>query len=64
MLDKMIDQNGDVLSALGERGKLKRNYIETIIKILTEALSLDFQGQVLVGGGNNSNIRLDGMSGA
>ncbi len=58
---EIFGQQHDVFAAVLESGKLQRNDVETVEKVLTEFPFLDRALDIPVGGGQNSDIDIDGL---
>ena len=59
LLEEMAHKIGHVLGAFAQRRQTQRHDIQAEKQVLTEQALLDQDPQVLVGGRNNADIRLD-----
>ena len=62
--EEVVDQERNVLLALSERREMDWDHVEPVEEILTKGLFLYRLNEVLVRGGDYSNVDLDGSGGA
>ncbi len=60
-VEKVLDQQRDVLATFSQWRYLDGDHVQSVIEILAEALLPDRVLQVLVGGGDDPDIHLDGL---
>src|SRR5215208_4826658 len=58
-LQKVIDQNRNVLAALAKRRHIDRQHIDSVIKIVTKATVRHHRTQVAIRGGNHTHVNTD-----
>ena len=64
LLEELLDQRGDVLLAVAQRRNEEGDDVEPVEEVFAEVAAGDLLFEVLVGGGDDAHIDVDGMGGA
>ncbi len=64
LVEKTLDEQGDIFLALAERRQLQRNDVEAVIQVLAETAVANQLHQIFVGGGKDANVDLDRIGAA
>src|SRR5208282_4658019 len=59
LVEKTLDELGDIFLPLAERRQLQRNDVEAVIQVLAETAFANQLHQIFVGGRENANVDLD-----
>src|SRR5215472_9769745 len=59
--DEVADQQRNILSPLPQRRQLERQDGEPVVQVLAEGVRPDERGEVLVGGGDDADVDLEGV---
>ena len=59
LLDEIVDQDGNVLAPLAERGQADRDHLQPVVEVAAERARLDRLLQVAIGGREDADVDLD-----